>query len=126
MRNTLGCAYLNGWVAILGVQLFALVGMLFSIAAMGDCSFMELDERLFFPPDLDENLPLKVTQTKYVGFLTWQALDGYVLIFINVLLSFLIYLYATCMLKPCNFVTPILIQNLLLLQLRFGCDRSDK
>ena len=126
MRNALGCAYLNGWVAILGVQLFALVGMLFSIAAMGDCSFMELDERLFFPPDLDENLPLKVTQTKYVGFLTWQALDGYVMVFMNVLLSFVIYLYPTYTLKPRNLVTPILIQNLLLLQLRFGCDRSDK
>lgn len=71
-----GCAYLNGWVAILGVQLLALIGMLFSIAAMGDCSFMELEERLFFPPDLDENLPLKVTQTQYVGFLTWKMLDG--------------------------------------------------
>lgn len=71
-----GLAYLNGWVAILGVQLLALAGMLFSFAAMGDCSFMKLEERLFFPPDLDENLPLKVTQTQYVGFLTWMMLDG--------------------------------------------------
>jgi len=71
-----GLAYLNGWVAILGVQLLALVGMLFSFAAMGDCSFVQLEERLFFPPDLDENLPLKVTQTQYVGFLTWMMLDG--------------------------------------------------
>jgi len=71
-----GCAYLNGWVGIIGVQLLALIGMLFSVAAMGDCSFVELDERLFFPPDLDENLPLKVTQTQYVGFLTWKMLDG--------------------------------------------------
>jgi len=54
-----------------------LIGMLFSIATMGDCSFVELDERLFFPSDFDVNLPLKVTQTQYVGFLTWQMLDGY-------------------------------------------------
>jgi len=71
-----GGAYLNGWVAIVGVQLLALAGMLFSIAALGDCSFMELENRLFFPEDLDANLPLKVTQTQYVGFLTWQMLDG--------------------------------------------------
>jgi len=71
-----GSTYLNGWVGILSAQLLALIGMLFSIAALGDCSFMELDERLFFPADLDENLPLKVTQTQYVGFLTWQMLDG--------------------------------------------------
>jgi len=71
-----GGAYLNGWVAIVGVQLLALAGMLFSIAALGDCSFMELENRLFFPEDLDVNLPLKVTQTQYVGFLTWQMLDG--------------------------------------------------
>lgn len=71
-----GCAYLNGWVAVLGIQLLALIGMLFSIATLGDCSFMELDERLFFPADMDENLPLKVTQAQYVGFLTWQKLDG--------------------------------------------------
>ena len=80
---TLGCAYLNGWGSILGVQLFALTGMLFSIATMGDCSFVELDERLFLLSDLDENLPLKVTQTQYVGFLTWQMLDGYVMIFVK-------------------------------------------
>lgn len=71
-----GTAYLNGWVAVLGIQLFALIGMLFSIATLGDCSFMELDERLFFPGDMDEDLPLKVTQTQYVGFLTWKMLDG--------------------------------------------------
>jgi len=71
-----GCAYLNGWAAVLGVQLFALIGMLFSVATLGDCSFMELNERLFFPGDMDENLPLKATQTQYVGFLTWQMLDG--------------------------------------------------
>lgn len=71
-----GCGYLNGWVAILGVQMFAMIGMLFSVATLGDCSFVELDERLFFPADMDENLPLKVTQTQYVGFLTWQMLDG--------------------------------------------------
>jgi len=71
-----GCAYLNGWVAVLGIQLFALIGMIFSIATLGDCSFMELDERLFFPADMDENLPLKVTQAQYIGFLTWQKLDG--------------------------------------------------
>jgi len=71
-----GYAYLNGWVAVLGIQLFALIGMLFSVATLGDCSFMELDERLFFPADMDEQLPLRVTQTQYVGFLTWQKLDG--------------------------------------------------
>jgi hypothetical protein len=111
-RNTPGCAYLNGWVAILGVQLLALIGMLFSIAAMGDCSFMELEERLFFPPDLDENLPLKVTQTQYVGFLTWKMLDGYVLMCMCVfLLSFqrvpLCCLHLVSvhpMLKTCYFV----------------------
>lgn len=72
-----GCAYLNGWGAIIGVQMFALIGLLFSIATLGDCSFVELDERLFLPSDLDEeDLPLKVTQTGYVGLLTWQMLDG--------------------------------------------------
>lgn len=62
---------------MLGVQMFALIGMLFSIATMGDCSFFQLDDRLFLPEDLDIRLPLKVTQTQYVGFLTWQMLDGY-------------------------------------------------
>ena len=75
--NSVGCAYLNGWGAIIGVQMFALIGLLFSIATLGDCSFFELDERLFLPSDLDEeDLPLKVTQTGYVGLLTWQMLDG--------------------------------------------------
>lgn len=71
-----GCIYLNGWVAIIAVQLLALVGFIFSFAALGDCSFVELDDRLFFPSDMDEDLPLKVTQTQYVGFLTWKGLDG--------------------------------------------------
>lgn len=71
-----GCVYLNGWAGVLSVQLLALIGMLFSVATLGDCSFMELENRLFFPLDLDENLPLKVTQTQYVGFLTWKMLDG--------------------------------------------------
>ena len=72
-----GMAYLNGWIPMLGVQLFALLGMLFSFFTMGDCSFFKLDDRLFFPEDLDpRELPLKVSQTQYVGFLTWQQLDG--------------------------------------------------
>lgn len=63
---------------MIGVQMFALIGMLFSIFTMGDCSFFKLDDRLFFPEDLDpRELPLKVSQTQYVGFLTWQQLDGY-------------------------------------------------
>lgn len=61
---------------MLGVQMFAFLGFLFSIATMGDCSFFQLDDRLFLPEDLDIRLPLKVTQTQYVGFLTWQMLDG--------------------------------------------------
>jgi len=71
-----GCVYLNGWAAVLSVQLLAFIGMLFSVATLGDCSFMELENRLFFPLDMDENLPLKVTQTQSVGFLTWKMLDG--------------------------------------------------
>lgn len=71
-----GCAYLNGWGAILAVQLLVMIGMFFSVAALGDCSFVELDERLFFPADMDDNLPIKVTQTQFVGFLTWKKLDG--------------------------------------------------
>jgi len=78
-----GCSYLNGWAPIVGVQLLAMIGMFFSIAAFGDCSFMELNERLFFPPDMFEegiedesNLPIEVTQTQFVGFLTWKKLDG--------------------------------------------------
>jgi hypothetical protein len=75
---------LNGWVAIVGVQLLAMIGMFFSIAALGDCSFMELNERLFLPDDIDgdrgskggSNLPIEVTQTQYIGFLTWKKLDG--------------------------------------------------
>ena len=71
---------MNGWVAIVGVQLLAMIGMLFSIAALGDCSFMELNERLFLPDDIDGeggiNLPIDVTQTQYIGFLTWKKLDG--------------------------------------------------
>ena len=67
---------------MIGVQLLALIGLLFSIAALGDCSFMELEERLFLPSDFDEDLPLKVTQTQYVGFLTFQMLDGYVAFFV--------------------------------------------
>ena len=60
-----------------------MIGMFFSIAAFGDCSFMELKERLFFPPDMFEeqlkdntDLPIEVTQTQFVGFLTWKKLDG--------------------------------------------------
>ena len=56
-----------------------MIGMFFSVAALGDCSFMELDERLFFPVDMDDGLPIKVTQTQFVGFITWKQLDGYVL-----------------------------------------------
>ena len=79
-NKKLGCGYLNGWVAIVGVQLLAMIGMFFSIAALGDCSFMELNERLFLPDDIDGeggiNLPIDVTQTQYIGFLTWKKLDG--------------------------------------------------
>mmetsp|Transcript_4112 Transcript_4112/g.4663 ORF Transcript_4112/g.4663 Transcript_4112/m.4663 type:complete len:465 (-) Transcript_4112:274-1668(-) len=78
-----GCSYFNGWAPIVGVQLLAMIGMFFSIAAFGDCSFMELNERLFFPPDMFEenfkdnsDLPIEVTQTQFVGFLTWKKLDG--------------------------------------------------
>ena len=67
--NNAGCAYLNGWGAILAVQLLVMIGMFFSVAALGDCSFVELDERLFFPADMDDNLPIKVTQTQFVGHL---------------------------------------------------------
>ena len=69
-------------MGVIGVQLLSVIGLLFSIAALGDCSFMELDERLFFGSDLDkdfDDFPLKVTQTQYVGFLTWKMLDGYVI-----------------------------------------------
>jgi len=71
-----GWAYLNGWFPIVAVQILAMCGMIFSIATLVDCSFVELDARLFFPADMDENLPLEVTQTQYVGFLTWKKLDG--------------------------------------------------
>lgn len=71
-----GGSYLNGWFSVVLVQLLALSGLLFSIATLADCSFIELDERLFFPEDMDKDLPLKVTQTQFVGFLTWKQLDG--------------------------------------------------
>jgi len=83
-----GCGYLNGWIPTVGMQMFLMIGMLFSVAALGDCSFLELDNRLFFPSDMDDNddtsgtkkggnyLPIEVTQTQFVGFLTWKNLDG--------------------------------------------------
>ena len=44
---------------------------------------LELNERLFFPPNMFEeqlkdntDLPIEVTQTQFVGFLTWKKLDG--------------------------------------------------
>jgi hypothetical protein len=52
------------------------MALLFSLAALGDCSFVELDERIFLPPELD--LPTEISQTRFVGLLTWQKLDGYV------------------------------------------------
>eukprot|EP00536_Pseudo-nitzschia_multiseries_P003685 jgi/Psemu1/284590/fgenesh1_pg.58_\ len=74
--NKPGGLYLNGWKPIVAVQLLAMCGMIFSVATLADCSFAELDKRMFFPEDMDENLPLKVTQTQYVGFLTWKGLNG--------------------------------------------------
>lgn len=56
--------------------MLVLVGLFFSLSALGDCSFVSLQERLFLPDDLDINLPIEVTQTQYIGFLTWQKLDG--------------------------------------------------
>eukprot|EP00537_Pseudo-nitzschia_pungens_P012608 CAMPEP_0172388126 /NCGR_PEP_ID=MMETSP1061-20121228/5284_1 /TAXON_ID=37318 /ORGANISM="Pseudo-nitzschia pungens, Strain cf. pungens" /LENGTH=315 /DNA_ID=CAMNT_0013117941 /DNA_START=36 /DNA_END=980 /DNA_ORIENTATION=+ len=67
---------LNGWKPIVGAQLLAMCGMFFSVATLADCSFAELGKRMFFPEDMDEDLPLEVTQTQYVGFLTWKKLDG--------------------------------------------------
>jgi hypothetical protein len=71
-----GCGYLNGAGPVLISQMMVLCGFFFSLAALGDCSFVELDERLFLPEG--PNLPIEVTQSQYIGFLTWQRLDGYV------------------------------------------------
>lgn len=69
--------YLNGVGPLLIAQMFVMMGLLFSIAALGDCSFVELDDRLFFPPDFGGgDLPVEVTQTRFVGLLTYQKLDG--------------------------------------------------
>jgi hypothetical protein len=72
----IGCGYLNGVGPVIGSQMFILIGLLFSMSALGDCSFVSLADRLFLPNDLDVNLPIEVTQTQYIGFLTWQQLDG--------------------------------------------------
>mmetsp|Transcript_22775 Transcript_22775/g.53975 ORF Transcript_22775/g.53975 Transcript_22775/m.53975 type:complete len:304 (+) Transcript_22775:309-1220(+) len=69
-----GCGYLNGPGPVLVTQMMALVGFFFSFAALGDCSFVELQERLFLPDGPD--LPIEVTQTQYIGLLTWQRLDS--------------------------------------------------
>ena len=53
-----------------------MIGLFFSVAALGDCSFMELNERLFFPTDMEDKLPITVSQTQFVGILTWKKLDG--------------------------------------------------
>jgi hypothetical protein len=82
-----GCGYLNGVGPVIGTQMLVMMGLLFSLAALGDCSFVELGQRLFLPEDLDVNLPIEVTQSQYIGFLTWQKLDGYV-----VLCSFVVLL----------------------------------
>lgn len=74
----IGCGYLNGVGPVIGTQMLVVVGLFFSLAALGDCSFVSLEERLFLPQDLDIDLPIIVTQTQYIGFLTWQRLDGYV------------------------------------------------
>jgi hypothetical protein len=74
--NIIGCGYLNGVGPVIGSQMFILIGVMFSLSALGDCSFVSLVDRLFLPDDLDENLPIEVTQTQYIGFLTWQQLDG--------------------------------------------------
>jgi len=71
-----GCGFLNGAGPVLGTQMLVLMGLLFSLAALGDCSFVKVGERIFSPTDLDESLPVDVTQSQYVGFLTWQKLDG--------------------------------------------------
>ncbi|KAG7351940.1 hypothetical protein IV203_007988 [Nitzschia inconspicua] len=71
-----GCGYLNGVGPVIGSQMLVLIGLLFSLSALGDCSFVALDERLFLPDNLDVDLPIEVTQTQYIGFLTWQRLDG--------------------------------------------------
>jgi len=70
------CSYLNGAKAVITIQLLAFTGMMFSIGSLFDCSFVELGQRFFLPEDMDENLPLKVTQTQYIGFLNWKMLDG--------------------------------------------------
>jgi hypothetical protein len=71
-----GCGYLNGVGPVIGSQMLVMIGLLFSMSALGDCSFVALDNRLFLPEDLDIDLPIEVTQTQYIGFLTWQRLDG--------------------------------------------------
>jgi hypothetical protein len=70
----LGCGYLNGVGPVLITQMMILCGFLFSLSALGDCSFVELDQRLFLSEAPD--LPVEVTQTQYIGLLTWQRLDG--------------------------------------------------
>jgi hypothetical protein len=71
-----GCGYLNGATPVIAAQMFVMMGTLFSLAALGDCNFVEIDERIFLPSNLDVDLPIEVTQSKYIGFLTWQKLDG--------------------------------------------------
>lgn len=88
--------------------MFLMIGMLFSVAALGDCSFLELDNRLFFPSDMDDNddtsgtkkggnyLPIEVTQTQFVGFLTWKNLDGYVIILLSFYFASILFYFIMC------------------------------
>lgn len=65
-----GCGYFNGAFPIMMSQLLVLSGVLFSLAALGDCAFVEVSEPIGVSPNSG-----KFT-TRRLGMLTFEKQDG--------------------------------------------------
>mmetsp|Transcript_118571 Transcript_118571/g.329558 ORF Transcript_118571/g.329558 Transcript_118571/m.329558 type:complete len:357 (-) Transcript_118571:331-1401(-) len=71
-----GCLFLNGFLAGLLSQTLLLMGMLFSLAAIGDCSFVTTNSRILLPGEDFEGLPEDLTGFKEFGMFFFARPNG--------------------------------------------------
>ena len=75
IRST-GCLFLNGFMAgMLSVTLLFL-GTMFSIAALGDCSFVTTDAEILLPEEVLGDFPDDFTALRQLGLVTFAKPNG--------------------------------------------------